>query len=54
VQEVVLRDDDEHALVDTVEEPVTFDTFQDKKLQYEFEHELAPAVQLTDTEPNKD
>ena len=46
VQDVALRDDDEQALVVDAE-PVTFDTFQDEKLQYEFEHAFAPADQET-------
>jgi hypothetical protein len=46
VQDVVLREDDEQALVDNAE-PVTLDTFQDEKLQYELEHGLAPADQET-------
>jgi hypothetical protein len=44
IQDVVVRDEDEHALVDDAE-PVTLDTFQDEKLQYELEHAFAPADQ---------
>jgi hypothetical protein len=54
VQDVMFRDSDTQALSETVDDPVTLVTFHDEKLQYEFEHELAPAVQLTVTEPNKD
>jgi hypothetical protein len=46
IQDVVVRDEDEHALVDDAE-PVTLDTFQDEKLQYELEHAFAPADQET-------
>jgi hypothetical protein len=50
----MFRESDTQALSETTDDPVTLVTFQDEKLQYEFEHELAPAVQLTVTEPNKD
>jgi hypothetical protein len=53
VQEVVVRDDDEHALVDTTEDPFNLDTFQDEKLQYEFEHGFSPADHETVIEDGK-
>jgi hypothetical protein len=47
IQEVVVREEEEQALVATAEDPVNLDTFQEEKLQYELEHGFAPADQET-------
>jgi hypothetical protein len=54
VQVVVFRYIGEQRRVETIDSPVVFEITKDEKLQYEFEHELAPAVQLIVTEPYND
>jgi hypothetical protein len=54
MHDVAFRNDGIQTVVETDDDPMILETFQDEKLQKELEQELEPAVQPTDAEPCND